>query len=304
MSYMQYFIPYGFTYIFLAVSVIAVVTRHDIVALALLIAVFIAALLGEPISPVGLLALAVFSILAHWRFNILRESMYRRFPWTEPTTDLLVVAVCLTFFLHVVWGFNNTKIIDAAVVSTGGVPFSMYLNLDKTAAAIILALSGRFFTSGTEFDAPIKRAGTTETLKIIGLMWGGCLITLIPVALAIGYIKFDPKIMPHFGIWAVNNLVFVAFAEEVLFRGMIQGRLLAYSCHRRWRPAFAITISAILFGMLHFDGGVAYIALAGVAGLFYGTAYYKTGRLISSISVHFLLNLSHALFFTYPALMR
>ena len=170
MGYMQYFITYGFAYIFLAASVIAVVTRHDIVALALLIAVFIAALLGESISPVGLLSLAVFSILAHWRFNILRESMYRRFPWTEPTTDLLVVAVCLTFFLHVVWGFHNTKIIDAAVMSTGGVPFSMYLNLDKTAAAIILALSGRFFTSGTEFDAPIKRAGTTETLKIIGLM--------------------------------------------------------------------------------------------------------------------------------------
>ncbi|MDH7787833.1 membrane protease YdiL (CAAX protease family) [Ochrobactrum sp. 19YEA23] len=304
MSYMQYFIPYGFTYIFLAASVIAVVTRHDIVALALLIAVFIAALLGESISLVGLLSLAVFSILTHWRFNILRESMYRRFPWTEPTMDLLVIAACLTFFIHVVWGFHNTKIIDAAVMSTGGVPFSMYLNLDKTAAAIILALSGRFFTSGTEFDAPIKRTGTADTVKIIGMMWGGCLITLIPVALVIGYIKFDPKIMPHFGIWALNNLVFVAFAEEVLFRGMIQGRLLAYSYYHRWHPAFAITISAILFGLLHFDGGVAYIALAGVAGLFYGTAYYKTGRLISSISVHFLLNLSHALFFTYPALMR
>ncbi|MBA8840275.1 CPBP family intramembrane glutamic endopeptidase [Ochrobactrum sp. RH2CCR150] len=304
MGYMQYFIPYGFTYIFLAASVIAVVTRHDIVALALLIAVFIAALLGESISPVGLLSLAVFSILTHWRFNILRESMYRRFPWTEPTTDLLVVAVCVTFFLHVVWGFHNTKIIDTAVVSTGGVPLSMYLNLDKTAAAIILALSGRFFTSGTEFDAPIKRAGTTETLKIIGLMWGGCLITLIPVALAIGYIKFDPKIMPHFGIWAVNNLVFVAFAEEVLFRGMIQGRLLAYSYYRGWHPAFAITISAILFGLLHYQGGVSYVVLATVAGIFYGMAYYKSGRLISSIAVHFLLNLTHALFFTYPALMH
>ncbi|WHS31173.1 hypothetical protein QLQ09_15215 [Brucella sp. NM4] len=39
--------------------------------------------------------------------------------------------------------------------------------------------------------------------------------------------KFDPKIMPYLGIWAVNNLVFVAFAEEVLVRGMIQGRMLA-----------------------------------------------------------------------------
>ncbi|MFD1791571.1 CPBP family intramembrane glutamic endopeptidase [Ochrobactrum teleogrylli] len=116
--------------------------------------------------------------------------------------------------------------------------------------------------------------------------------------------KFDPKIMPYLGIWAVNNLVFVAFAEEVLFRGMIQGRLLAYSYYRCWHPAFAIAISAVLFGMLHYQGGLSYVALATVAGIFYGMAYYKSGRLISAIAVHFLLNLTHALFFTYPALMH
>lgn len=302
MGYTQYFIPYGITYLFLAASVTAVVTRHGFFALVLLIPVFIAALLGESVFPIGLSALALFAVLTQWRFNILPEDLYARFPWTEWVADPLVIVACLTFFVHAVPGFNNTKIIDAMVMSTGGVPFSMYLNLDKTAAAIILALSGRFFMSGTEFDAPIKRAGTADTVKIIGLMWGGCLITLIPVALAIGYIKFDPKIMPHFGIWAVNNLVFVAFAEEVLFRGMIQGRLLAYSYYRGWHPAFAITIAAILFGLLHYPGGLSYIALATVAGIFYGTAYYKTGRLSASIAVHFLLNLTHALFFTYPAL--
>lgn len=302
MGYTQYLIPYGITYLFLAASVTAVVTRHGFFALVLLIPVFMAALLGESLFPIGLSALALFAVLTQWRFNILPEDLYARFPWTEWVADLLVIVACLTFFVHAVPGFNNTKIIDAMVMSTGGVPFSMYLNLDKTAAAIILALSGRFFTSGTEFDAPIKRAGTADTVKIIGLMWGGCLITLITVALAIGYIKFDPKIMPHFGIWAVNNLVFVAFAEEVLFRGMIQGRLLAYSYYRGWHPAFAIMIAAILFGLLHYPGGLSYIALATVAGIFYGTAYYKTGRLSASIAVHFLLNLTHALFFTYPAL--
>ena len=58
------------------------------------------------------------------------------------------------------------------------------------------------------------------------MMLSGCLITVIPLALAIGYMKFDPKIMPYLGIWAVNNLVFVAFAGEVLFRGMLRGACL------------------------------------------------------------------------------
>ena len=56
--------------------------------------------------------------------------------------------------------------------------------------------------------------------------------------------------------------------------------------------------------MLHYQGGLSYVALATVAGIFYGMAYYKSGRLISAIAVHFLLNLTHALFFTYPALMH
>ncbi|MFK3667427.1 lysostaphin resistance A-like protein [Ochrobactrum teleogrylli] len=301
---MQYFTPDGIVYIFLAASVIAVVTGHGFLTLILLIPVFITALFGHSVSPIGLMALALFAILARWRFNVLHESLYDRFPWTEPLADVLLVVACLSFFVHSAWGFHNTKIIDAMVMSPGGMPFTMYLNLDKTAAAVILALCGPFFTSGTEFDVPIKPAGTARTINIIGVMLSGCLITVIPLALAIGYMKFDPKIMPYLGIWAVNNLVFVAFAEEVLFRGMIQGRLLAYSYYRGWHPAFAITITAILFGMLHYQGGLSYVVLATVAGIFYGMAYYKSGRLISSIAVHFLLNLTHALFFTYPALMH
>nr|WP_227779860.1 CPBP family intramembrane glutamic endopeptidase [Rickettsia sp. Tenjiku01] len=45
-----------------------------------------------------------------------------------------------------------------------------------------------------------------------------------------------------------------------------------------------------------------YIALSTICGFFYGYAYYKTGKILCSVIVHFGLNLCHVLLFTYPAL--
>ncbi|APZ30631.1 MAG: CPBP family glutamic-type intramembrane protease [Rickettsia conorii subsp. raoultii] len=45
-----------------------------------------------------------------------------------------------------------------------------------------------------------------------------------------------------------------------------------------------------------------YIALSTICGFFYGYAYYKTGKILCSMIVHFGLNLCHVLLFTYPAL--
>ncbi|WP_231289965.1 CPBP family intramembrane glutamic endopeptidase [Rickettsia australis] len=45
-----------------------------------------------------------------------------------------------------------------------------------------------------------------------------------------------------------------------------------------------------------------YIALSSICGFFYGYAYYKTGKILCSMIVHFGLNLYHLLLFTYPAL--
>ena len=52
--------------------------------------------------------------------------------------------------------------------------------------------------------------------------------------------------------------------------------------------------------MAHLAGGITYVLLATVAGIGYGTAYHLTGRVEAGIVVHFLLNLSHLVLFSYP----
>lgn len=61
-------------------------------------------------------------------------------------------------------------------------------------------------------------------------------------------------------------------------------------------------VQAALFGVGHYKGGIPYVIFASIAGLFYGYAYDKTKRIESAVVVHFGLNLTHFLFFSYPAL--
>lgn len=122
---------------------------------------------------------------------------------------------------------------------------------------------------------------------------------LIP-ALLINYISFAPKLDPNIILWTLNNLFFVCTAEEAIFRGLIQNKLQQKFQQFTYGAQAALVIAAALFGLAHFRGGISYILLSSLAGLFYGFAYQKTQRIEAAILVHFLVNLAHILLFTYP----
>lgn len=62
----------------------------------------------------------------------------------------------------------------------------------------------------------------------------------------------------------------------------------------------ALLVGAVAFGSAHIAGGTTHVLLATLAGIGYGAAYHLTGRVEAGILVHFLLNLSHLVLFTYP----
>ncbi|MBX0322853.1 CPBP family intramembrane metalloprotease [Halomicroarcula sp. F13] len=100
-----------------------------------------------------------------------------------------------------------------------------------------------------------------------------------------GPIMADPRVA--LGLAALS-IVLVAPAEELLFRGAIQGRL-----RQSFGPTLAVVLSSLVFGSIHllnFTGSVAG-ALAGVAvvtvgGLVFGTIYERTGNLLVPIVTH------------------
>lgn len=78
----------------------------------------------------------------------------------------------------------------------------------------------------------------------------------------------------------------VAVAEEIFFRGVVFRLLWG-----RWGTAVALSVSAVIFGLVHLvnpDASVwGAIAIAVEAGLLLGAAYLATGSLWLAIGLHF-----------------
>lgn len=99
-------------------------------------------------------------------------------------------------------------------------------------------------------------------------------------------------VMSH-PIGIFSAVILAPIAEELLFRGAMQGYLL-----RKWKnPGWAISFSALLFGVVH--GNWEQLFFASMLGLAFGWVYYRTGSLVPSILMHFVNNALSVLSFHY-----
>jgi membrane protease YdiL (CAAX protease family) len=93
------------------------------------------------------------------------------------------------------------------------------------------------------------------------------------------------------------NLMETCFAEELFFRGALQRELMLYLA-----PVPAITITAVLFGLVHIYRGWEFVMVATLSGLLHGFVYRRTGVLSLSVLSHFLVNVAWIALF--PSLGR
>lgn len=70
--------------------------------------------------------------------------------------------------------------------------------------------------------------------------------------------------------------------EEVFFRRLVIDRL------RRYGDVFAVTVSGIVFGLAH--GNFSQFFYATVIGIVLGILYCATGKLLYTVTIHFLFN--------------
>lgn len=98
----------------------------------------------------------------------------------------------------------------------------------------------------------------------------------------------------------IPSTVFVAFFEEVIFRGFIFGQLYRY-CKVKF--GWAVLIPSLLFGSLHLYQGHDFISsltafgVTFIGALYFSWIYVKWGfNLWCSIGLHFFMNLSWQLF--------
>lgn len=206
-------------------------------------------------------------------------------------SEALLVVIAVGLFLHLFPGFANPRQVDEVRAGAQSVPFSFSFNFDKALVPFVLLAA-----LPTLFRAP----GHPPRFRWLSAL---ALIAAVPLLLGSAVLPGGLAIEPHFPPWlgafVLANLFFISLAEEALFRGYLQQRL---------REALggmpALLLSALLFGLAHAPGGVLLVIFATLAGGLYGLAWHWSGRLWLATLLHFALNLTHLLLFTYPALQH
>jgi len=249
-----------------------------------------AAMISGVVNALGLLGIVAF-------MTAVQSFVHPRAKGVQRSLSAAVILILAAgFMLHRIPGFYNPRVIAGARFTADAIPFTLYLNYDKTLVGLFLL--GWCHTR-------MRDAGEwAETLRKTIPTAAGLIALLMTLSIAAGYVRFDPKFPSESWLWLGVNLLFTCVAEEAIFRGFIQAQLQRRWQNRRHGQFFALGIAALLFGVAHAAGGALYVILATIAGIGYGWVYQRSGKIEASILTHFMLNAVHFFGFTYPALQR
>jgi hypothetical protein len=247
----------------------------------------VTALAGGLIDVRGLLALLLFGLACH-AANRARSGVARI------AAHAMMLTIAAALLLHVIPGFANPRVLTNVVLGPGSEPYSKYLNFDKGVAGLFLL--GIYAPDLPERDEGLAHVG--------GFLWRFALATtgVLILALALGYLRWDPKLPSWWPLWTWSMVFLTAFPEEAVFRGVVQTSIQRWLGGTGGATVAAIVTAGTLFGLAHIAGGFSYVVLATAAGIGYGWIYASTRSIGAAVIAHAMLNTVHFVFFSYPAL--
>ncbi|MHA6493690.1 CPBP family intramembrane glutamic endopeptidase [Pseudomonas borbori] len=206
-------------------------------------------------------------------------------PWLHDAIwGALVLVAGIAFAAHLVPGFSPWPLWPTRQISADALPYALRLSWDKLLVGVTLLAWWLGRPHGAT-RRPVYAAGVA-LLTLLGVPL---------VALTIGVVAWQPKWPEGLWLWLAVNLGVAVLAEELLFRAVLQTRLVAWL--GLW-PGLLLT--ALLFGAAHVPFSPLFALVAGLAGLGYGLAFHYSGRLSVAIALHGAVNLLHLLLLSYP----
>jgi uncharacterized protein len=175
---------------------------------------------------------------------------------------------------------------------TSGI-WTVPVNLDFMARLFVVGVGAWAFVAvrGIEdagYDFVLSRAIVHDAV----VSFAGFSVIGIPLGLAMRFIAWNPRWRgaPQFIADYVTLFLFVAIAEELFFRGLLQNLLEGSIGARNLAQAMV----SVAFGFSHIGHAPApnwrYVVLATIAGWFYGLAYRKHRSLMASAGCHAMVD--------------
>lgn len=209
--------------------------------------------------------------------------------------SIIIILISLGFSFHLFPDVHNWLLVDNLQLSSGAPAFDYYWNFDKPFIGLfVLGFHLNLIRKKEEFQAIL-----TKTLLISFAF----IVVFLVSALFFGIVRFDFKFPLVTPVWLIGNLFFTVIPEEAFFRGFLQNELTRVIPNKSG-PYIANFIISILFAIAHvfFVSNPIYILFAFLASFAYGLLYHLTDSIESAIFAHYLLNVIHFIFFSYPLL--
>ncbi len=226
------------------------------------------------IQPLGLTIGAGFIALVLFARSYLHRALWA----------VLVLAFGIALAAHLLPGFSPWPLWPARQISSDAAPYALRLSWDKLLVGSTL-LAWWLGQTHTAARRPL----------LAGMLALATLLAVPLLALALNLVDWQPKWPDGLGLWLAVNLGVAVLAEELLFRALLQTRLIA------WLGVWpGILLTALLFGAAHIPFSPLFALVAGIAGLGYGLLFHYSGRLSPTIALHLAVNLLHLLLLSYP----
>lgn len=231
---------------------------------------------------VRLLAIAAPPPLLYLTFPVRKPSIFR---WQDALLGTWMLAAVLFHGLQGVFA----------------VPINLHsINLDFMTRLFLIALASWTWT----FIRPVPGLGyefvvSKQVLTAAALNFALFALIAIPLGEAMHFISWNPhwRGPGEFALDYLEIFLFIALLEELFFRGFLQN-LLSRTLRRPWTGQL---LASCLFGLSHiFHAPVPnwrYVALASIAGWFYGSAYRSSGSIVASSLTHALVDTAWRTFF-------
>ena len=281
------------TFLALLAAVLGLWIHRYVWMTALIVSVALGYHSGALVGPAGLW-IALCAALAWAYANARARASSPGGRGLQLLAGLAFFVFALAMAIPVLPGFIRVELAPEQILSAGAAPYALGVGFPTvTAGILIIGLINPTLVSASGLARVLASAAP------VFLVTAACVIAC---ALALGYTRFDPHWHALFLLWAPVNLFSTCLAEEAFFRGFVQQELGRAGANRALWGGLALTVGAVLFGLVHFAGGASYVIAGIVAGLGYGLAFLRTQRLEAAMAVHFGVNAVHFLLFTYPRL--
>ena len=254
------------------------------------------ALISGVINFISSLIILLFGFLIYSFYQKKLSSPYKIFIYFG------IFIIAILSFLHQLPGIDNIEFLTNIKLSKNSSNFDLWLNFDKPLIAIFLL----FFIYNPPRKFSDYKNIFIQTLKLFAPL----LIILLALGTYGNFLVFDPK-FPSFEItflWLIKMIFLTIFAEEFFFRFFIQNSVILLFKNSKYfsknPQIIGLIFTSILFGLTHFSQGFVFILLATICGFFYGLIFIRTRYIEASILLHFLINLTHFIFFSYPSALE